>query len=145
MRLLCILSAFGTALVASRSLHLPGPGAHAKRDGGFLDSCSSITFESSTPVKLSAGCSSPETSFAHITWLDLNHCLANSYGTLVERAEGNFALSCTNVTLDVASGHLSAECGKGTSNIDLTPIVSNQEGVLTCLGIQGGKGYDQQP
>ncbi|KAI0165745.1 hypothetical protein GGR57DRAFT_134715 [Xylariaceae sp. FL1272] len=103
MRSLFFLSIFGTTLASE--LLQSGVQSNAKRDIDILASCdyinfwanswimSSCTKDASQPFKHKYYASDK---FTTTSYLDLNHCIANSGGTLVARAEGNFNQSVSN-------------------------------------------------
>ncbi|KAI1196632.1 hypothetical protein F5X97DRAFT_325306 [Nemania serpens] len=70
--------------------------------------------------------------------LNLNHCIANNFGKMEARDDGNFALSCNRMLIHGAHPILYAYCDNGRypeeTVIDLGDFVDNDNGRLNCFG-----------
>ncbi|TLS24272.1 hypothetical protein PpBr36_08848 [Pyricularia pennisetigena] len=80
------------------------------------------------------------------TEIDLDWCVTNQGGRLVAKANGNFSRSCNHERwVEGSTNVLTASCGDGRggvrdSSINLDDFIHNNNGLLTCHGIQGVEG-----
>ncbi|KAI1490023.1 hypothetical protein F5X96DRAFT_670067 [Biscogniauxia mediterranea] len=78
-------------------------------------------------------------------------CIANDFGKLNARVEGNFAQSCSDIIVE-SDTTLDAQCAGGDgsrSGVKLSDIMSNDNGQLYCFGVRGcaydGSGCTDKP
>ncbi|KAI1270493.1 CVNH domain-containing protein [Xylariaceae sp. FL1019] len=72
--------------------------------------------------------------------INLNHCIANDFGTLVGRRDGDFAASCNKLSVQkdtTFSAHCDNADGWSDGNIKLSEVLSNRDGNLFCFGYNG--------
>ncbi|KAI1116104.1 hypothetical protein F5Y14DRAFT_86256 [Nemania sp. NC0429] len=104
----------------------------------FADTCESYrVHQSGQDVWLGGYCrnSSNEQPYSS---LNLNHCIANDFGKMAARDDGNFAQSCNRMVIRGARPILWAYCNNGRypeeTVIDLGDFVDNDNGRLHCFG-----------
>ncbi|KAI1313678.1 Cyanovirin-N [Xylaria venustula] len=110
----------------------------------FTDSCDNTyqVYQHDTTVHLSASCRSESGDWLY-SELDLNHCIANSLGSMVARKDGNFGQTCNRMGLHGGGSHplLYAYCSDGKyaqlAVIDMGNFVDNEDGRLICFGYYG--------
>ncbi|GAP89255.1 hypothetical protein SAMD00023353_1200170 [Rosellinia necatrix] len=77
----------------------------------------------------------------HHSALNLNHCIANNFGKMEARNDGNFAHTCNGMVVDGARSVLYATCSDGLSSeesaINLGDFIDNDNGRLLCFGHYG--------
>ncbi|KAI0975984.1 Cyanovirin-N [Xylaria arbuscula] len=140
MRFLATIATVGALLGAADA----APSITTNTNGtvySFADSCDSYSVhQSGTDVHLSASCRDKNGDWLY-SELNLNHCIANSFGFMVARQDGNFGQTCNRMLFHGARPVLYAFCSDGKypqeTVLDTGNFIDNEDGRLICFGYYG--------
>ncbi|KAI0148757.1 CVNH domain-containing protein [Xylariaceae sp. FL1272] len=81
-----------------------------------------------------------EKGLTRLSVINLNHCIANDFGTLVSRRDGDFASSCNKLSVQgdtTFTAHCNNASGWSNGQIKLSDVLSNRDGNLACFDYAG--------
>ncbi|KAI8947421.1 hypothetical protein F4801DRAFT_582391 [Xylaria longipes] len=152
MRFLATVAA--TSSIIAAALAVPTGGAHVSRGAvnmtapahpstngtinSFADSCTTYgVHQLNHDAWLGAYCRAHDGSQPYSS-LNLNLCIANNFGKMEAREDGDFAQTCNRMLIHGARPILYAFCDSGSYSeetvIDLGDFIDNDNGRLHCFG-----------